>query len=258
MFASSSNYSNNKGTNNASTSQKQLTPTTPSKSLKENAPPVIEMQQPPVEPQQNVAPTVPTPPPNTTPCNGSYYTACPAGEDFRCPTNGGGAYCQPSQQQLEAQAAAEAQMRYQTQYQAVQEKIQPLQSQLSGLQSQTNQMCSGNGSFEGSTGVECTYLANQETYVGQYENAILADFITPVTNTSISYENELDNLYQQIFQVKMNYAKQIYGINSRGGISMQEAIGEEQNAATAANTQITAIDQQIQTVLLEYKQGITP
>ncbi len=32
--------------------------------------------------------------PNTTPCNGNSYPACPAGQNFICPPGGGAAYCQ--------------------------------------------------------------------------------------------------------------------------------------------------------------------
>ena len=33
-------------------------------------------------------------PPNTTPCNGTNWNACPTGQNFVCPANGGKAYCQ--------------------------------------------------------------------------------------------------------------------------------------------------------------------
>lgn len=47
-----------------------------------------------------VPPTVPSvaaPLPNTTLCNGTYYTACSLGQSFVCPPSGG-AYCQVPQQ----------------------------------------------------------------------------------------------------------------------------------------------------------------
>jgi peptidoglycan hydrolase-like protein with peptidoglycan-binding domain len=42
------------------------------------------------------------PPPSGTLCNGSYYTACPTGQDFVCPASGG-AYCQLSPRQTNPQ-----------------------------------------------------------------------------------------------------------------------------------------------------------
>lgn len=74
-------------------------------------------------PQPNGSTVVPTsiytPPPNTTLCNGTYYTACPAGQNFVCPSSGG-AYCQNNQlssQKAQALTALYAQLQfYQNQY----------------------------------------------------------------------------------------------------------------------------------------------
>lgn len=46
-----------------------------------------------------------TPPPNTTLCNGTYYTPCVSGQNFVCPASGDG-YCQtPTTQSLPAPSA---------------------------------------------------------------------------------------------------------------------------------------------------------
>lgn len=49
-------------------------------------------------PQSNTATSNSQPPPNTTPCNGTNWTACSAGKNFVCPADGGRAYCQSPQQ----------------------------------------------------------------------------------------------------------------------------------------------------------------
>jgi len=162
---------------------------------------------------------------------------------------------QAAQQAAQAVAQAQTAM-YQTQYQAVQTKIQPLKDQYNALQTtSSSQNCLSN--YLGDAGIQCLLNASQAADVGEYENAILADFFTPVTTTSIAYENKLDNLFQQIFQIKMDYAQQIANISGSAG-DMSRMTGEEQNATAAANAKITAINQQIQTVRLDYQYGITP
>lgn len=219
-----------------------------------------------VIPQQQ--PIVPT---NSTLCNGAYYSSCSTGNDFVCPVNGGTAYCQPSQQQIdiEAQARAEAQRqadlkqqadqqaannqaqaRYQTQYQSVQAKISPLQAQYDALKAIfLSQECSGFAG--GEQGIKCLLASSQAGDVSEYENAIQNDFITPVTDKSTAYENQLDNLFQQIFQVKMDYHQQIANID-RSPIGLSAQNGEKQNALIAANAKINALNSQIQTLRLGY------
>ncbi len=162
---------------------------------------------------------------------------------------------QASQQAAQSAAQAETAM-YQTQYQAVQAEIQPLQAQASSINAYLVNTCSGSSAAFGAEGEECALYSNQGLYVSQYEDAILADFIKPVTTLSITCENNMDNLNEQIFQIKMNYAQQAYDSDGAHGAAMNEAI--QQALLTAANSQITAINQQIQSVQLECENGITP
>ncbi len=87
------------------------------------------------QPQATTAPqrqsVVNTPPPNATLCNGTYYTACSAGEDFVCPASGG-AYCQPSQQQQQQQT------QYQQQQSQAAAAQQQTQNQIDTLTTQYN------------------------------------------------------------------------------------------------------------------------
>jgi len=54
-------------------------------------------------PQQQSIPAIPASPANSTFCNGTNYSSCPAGENFVCPGDGGTAYCQtPSVAQPQA------------------------------------------------------------------------------------------------------------------------------------------------------------
>jgi peptidoglycan hydrolase-like protein with peptidoglycan-binding domain len=71
----------------ASAASASATPTTQSQPQMAIAPP--NNQQ--ATDQQTMAST-------TFPCNGTNYTACPAGQDFVCPASGAGAYCQSPQQ----------------------------------------------------------------------------------------------------------------------------------------------------------------
>jgi IPT/TIG domain len=155
-------------------------------------------------------------------------------------------------QPINNQAQIESQ-NYQAQYQVVQAKLQPLQVQFNALQAIfSNNDCSE--SEVGTKEVDCLLAASQEGDVGEYESAIQTDFITPVTTASVAYENTLDNLYQQIFQIRMAYHQQVAGI-SNSPIGLSEEQGEEQNALTVANAKITAIDQQIQIARLDYQNG---
>lgn len=73
----------------ATTSVKIIATTTPKIVQKKIIPAsIVPVTQTPVA----KTPTV-TPSPNTLVCNGSYWTACPTGQDFVCPTTGN-AYCQ--------------------------------------------------------------------------------------------------------------------------------------------------------------------
>lgn len=141
--------------------------------------------------------------------------------------------------------------RYQTQYQTIQVKIKPLQDQASSLQA----ICPNLTQALGEEGIKCTLAASQAADVYGYINAIMKDFLTPVTDTSIIYENKLDDLQQQIFKIKMDYEQQVANING-SGISLTSANGQIQNATTAANTKINALNQQIQTNLTAYQNGI--
>jgi hypothetical protein len=227
-------------------------------------------------------------PPNTTLCNGKYWSNCPVGQDFTCPVTGS-AYCQPSRQQqqaqyqqqqtqdtaaqqqqqltefqqaqaaqqarLQGQAAEQAQINYQAQYQVVQAKIRPLQDQYNVLEAIfLGQGCSGLSGAMGEAGIKCLLAANQAGDVSEYENAIRNNFITPVTNLSIVYENKLDDLFQQIFQVKMDYHQQLSNIHGRGS-TVTQAQAEEQYALAAANAKINALNQQIQQVRFSYQNG---
>lgn len=86
-------------------------------------------------PVPSAAPTnisAPTPTPNGTLCNGTYYTACPTGQDFICPATGK-AYCQDGQlqtQKAQALASLTAQLQsYQNQYAQLHDTVVQLQNQ---------------------------------------------------------------------------------------------------------------------------------
>lgn len=72
-------------------------------------------------PQQ---PTTPMAPANSMLCNGTYYSFCPSGQNFVCPSNGAGAYCQPQQQNSPS----------------VQQNYQQVQDQATAQQQKTNQV----------------------------------------------------------------------------------------------------------------------
>ena len=134
---------------------------------------------------------------------------------------------------------------------AVQAKLAPLQAQLTTLQTTTiSQECSGEDGAFGTQGEECLLASSQAADVSEYENAILSDFVTPVTNTSIVCENKEDNIFDQIFQVKMNYAQAYEDASSTAGF-VSEMQGEQQQLIDAANAQITALNEQLQTVRFE-------
>jgi len=134
---------------------------------------------------------------------------------------------------------------YNTQYQAVQAKIQSIKNQYSEIST-----CLSRAT--GEQGSKCLLENQQFGAVTEYEKAILDDFLTPVSDMSILYENKLDDLQQQIFQTKMDYYQQVYNIEQSGG-SVGVANGRINNATNAANTKIDAINQQIQFTLQDYQ-----
>lgn len=78
--------------------------------------------------------STPTPPPNTTLCNGTYYTACVSGS-LVCPSSGGKAYCQNPQ---DTQALQQLDQQLQTLY----ARLQSDKDNVSVLRSQWNSQCS--------------------------------------------------------------------------------------------------------------------
>jgi len=146
---------------------------------------------------------------------------------------------------------------YDAQYQAVQAKIQPLEAQYNTLEQQSSsQGCALYTA--GIAGRNCELIFQQQSAISQYETAIQKDSITPVTDTSITYENKLDDLNQQIFQIKMNYYQDLNDlIVNNGGQAAQSVIDARSNQLTAnANTKITAINQKLQETLSEYQNAI--
>ena len=195
-------------------------------------------------------------------CSGVYYRSCPTGENLVC--SNATAYCEsPTQQQLGAQnaqlqaqsdAANQAQARYQTQLQAVQAIIQPLKSQEDTLQAEYS---GGNclNFQQGAAQVKCTLLANQSDDIAQYENAILGDLLTPVTDLSIEYENKIDDIDSQIFQLKMTYHQQVAAIWT-SGIALQAGEGQIQILTNTNNAKITTLNDQRNLLLQQFKLGI--
>lgn len=205
------------------------------------------------------------PPQNSTLCNGTQYSSCTSG-DFVCPANGT-AFCQPSaqqiQQQNQIQAAAyqaqqdaanraqqevvnQAQIRYQNQLQVVQVKVNALKP----IYDRHMNACP-NLSVVGSAAVVCESNAGQAQAVAEYQNAIMDNFLTPVTELSLEYENRLDDLSKQIYETKMNYWQQYVGYSTRGTTAIAQ--GRVQKLTTTANAQITALNQQKETLLMEYR-----
>lgn len=84
--------------------------------------------------QQSV---VQTPIANSTLCNGIYYSTCSIGNDLVCPTNGGKAYCQISQQQ-EQTNKAQTLAYLQSQLQMYQNELIPIQDEAQNYQNQWN------------------------------------------------------------------------------------------------------------------------
>lgn len=150
----------------------------------------------------------------------------------------------------------EAQARYDAQYQIVQAKVRSLQSQLDELLAvSSSPTCSQ--FTQGATQQDCLRAAQQAAAISSYQASLLATFraLTPVTDISVAYENQIDGLQQQIFQIKMSYYEQVSLIR---GVDLQFAQGEQQNLLAAANAKIASLQQQIQTAFLRYQSGMTP
>lgn len=126
---------------------------------------------------------VPPPTPTGTLCNGKYYSSCSTGNDFICPSNGGGAFCQPSQSQKLAVLQAQLQM-YQNELPPIDAEIQKYQNQSDsqgcsdihitlqlGEQGQANllksQNCLAISQAENSAIQQKTPILNQISYIQQ-------------------------------------------------------------------------------------------
>lgn len=140
---------------------------------------------------------------------------------------------------------------YNSQYQVVQAKIYPLQSQYNSLWAiASSQACSGFS--QGQQQIQCTLAASQAADVSEYIAAILKDFLTPVSDLSVSYESQLDDLNGQIFQIKMDYHQQVANISS-APIALEFKQGQIQKATDEANAKIQAIQLQEQQFTLDYQ-----
>ena len=187
---------------------------------------------------------------NITLCNGINWSQCPSGQSFVCPTIGS-AYCQSPQQQTKASSDSQALVRYQAQYQAVQDKIKPSQEQIDYLNKKSSACSGAEGGIQGAA---CLLAAQQAGDAAEYVGAILKDFLTPVTDTSIIYENKLDDLHNQIYWIKINYHQDVANIT---GVDMASYTGRSQNLLNTANAKIDAINQQILATQQEYQNTLT-
>jgi hypothetical protein len=141
---------------------------------------------------------------------------------------------------------------YNTQYVAVQAKIYPLNDQLKEVKASCP---NSNLGATGEQGIICMKSFGQAAAIAEYISAIQNDLLTPVTDTSVVYENKLDDLHNQVFQVKIAYHQQIASISGNGGFEAQVE-AEGQNALVAANAKIDALNQQIQATFQEYKLAV--
>ena len=152
--------------------------------------------------------------------------------------------------------AEEAQKKYQNQYNKVQTKMDDLQEQYDKLMEQSlGTSCAGQ--YQGLTGANCLAYSQQAGAVMEYKSAIFSNFITPVTDTTIEYENKLDDLNQKVFQLKMDYYKSV--ANMAGSpMTTNTYNGRVAQLLTASNAKIDALNQEIQFTWSNYKMGINP
>ncbi len=195
-------------------------------------------------------------------CNGVYYSDCPTGNLLVCPTNGDKASCQPLPNTVPAQTytapqktqqdtqtkqnAIDQNLRYQQQLQIVENKIKALQPAFDQYMSVCPKPVVG-----GSEAIVCQAAFGKATAVGEYQNAIMNNFLTPVSDISIDYENKLDAISEQIYELKINYHQQVSSV-SGGGVPIGNVNGRINQLTEQVNSQITALNQQWQFLLTDY------
>ena len=157
-------------------------------------------------------------PANSTLCNGTYYSACAAGNDLVCPSNGGAAYCQPK---VSAQPAAPIEQKHyfleNGSYALLTDAehtgiVQQKNATLQQLQDQINTYVAHSQKILADSQVGCEDLGNAITFQTG-SAAIQQQTHAAVCASQFEYANnmiKLDNMQIQAIQAKMQWINQNY------------------------------------------------
>jgi hypothetical protein len=137
--------------------------------------------------------------------------------------------------------------RYQQQLQIVQNKVNALQPAYDQYMS----ACPNPGAVAGNQAVACEASFGQASAVAEYQNALMKNFLTPVTDISIEYEKRLDDISKQIYDTKKEYWRQYTGYATTGTVGFAQ--GMIKNLTDGANAKINTLNQQWETIYREYQ-----
>jgi hypothetical protein len=207
--------------------------------------------------------TAPNPPPNSTYCNGNYYSSCPTGQNIVCPTNGGTAYCKNNQPQQISQPTSQPQPQAQPQSQAqIQSQPQPIdqvgmntfladaaaaitniENKANGrVSAATSKDCSNVGDFTGWVGAACT-----DMYQGVSAIETIQNWANSIKNPyrSSSCDSQISNALEQLLKAEVDETNNLLGLLG-GGEDEYSYEGQVNQIKTTANAQISALATQAQ------------
>lgn len=190
-------------------------------------------------------PAAPAPPPNTTLCNGTYYTACASGESFVCPASGA-AYCQlPVQQQSNTETAQQA---LEAQEQAV---LTPVVNEITELNTQSSaclsQIPATSGVVLGQEGAEDQAQAESCENITSESNVFLDEekVIQEGGDMTATCSANILNLEKQIYQLRQKLVTEDAG-EIGSGQAGPVVLGQEQQMAQKEAAQEAPLDQQVE------------
>jgi hypothetical protein len=213
-------------------------------------PPSIVSQDSSPSPKQTIAVVVPNPdviaqpsskasaPPDSTYCNGIYYSSCPSGQDLICPTNGD-AYCQPDVSTVIAQQ--------QDQQHILDILIDPLNKRIASLQSQSDSCLSKISSSLNF--VEGAAQVTQQVQASECQNVTseLSDLLV-----ARGYVQQGGNLTKDCIQRIISLEQQVYDLRDK---ALKSEAGElttgTYEIGSARAQQIAALESSQESPLLQ-------
>lgn len=191
------------------------------------------------------------PPPNTILCNNAYWTMCPVGQDFVCPTSGK-AYCQlPPQQNIFSQNTTQQQKA--TVCNGVSYTSCPAGSDFVCPNSGSVAYCQQNQLQQQAQETERQRQAEQQRLLEEVSRRRQEEQakVEQVNNLIVEYQNKVNEIDQEILGIKQSYYSEVEKIKNQT-ISMGFINGQIQSLTNGVNEKIQKLQLQKESFRLEY------